>query len=190
MRRQLKIALIFLGLFTLITGIIYPLVVTGIAEVFFGGQAEGSLIRENGNNVGSELIGQPFSDPKYFWGRLSATASSPYNASSSSGANYGTSNPDLKEAVQARIDALAAVDPDNTLPIPVDLVTFSASGLDPDISIAAANYQVSRVARYRGLKVEQVTELIKRFTKGRQFGIFGEPRVNVLQLNLGLDVLQ
>jgi K+-transporting ATPase ATPase C chain len=187
MRRQLRIAVIFLGLFTVITGIIYPLVVTGIAQAFFHHQANGSLIEKDGQSVGSELIGQPFSDPKYFWGRLSATAPFPYNADSSSGSNYGPTNPALREAVQARIDALKAVDPDNNQPIPVDLVTYSASGLDPHISIAAANYQVPRVARYRGLSEAQVYTLVNRFTEGRQFGILGEPRVNVLQLNLALD---
>lgn len=187
MWRQLRIALIFLGLFTVITGIIYPLVITGIAQAFFHHQANGSLIEEKGKSVGSELIGQPFSDPKYFWGRLSATSPFPYNAASSSGSNYGPTNPALRQAVQARIDALKAADPDNNEPIPVDLVTFSASGLDPDISVAAANYQVSRVARYRGLSKEQVYALVKRFTEGRQFAILGEPRVNVLQLNLALD---
>jgi potassium-transporting ATPase KdpC subunit len=190
MRRQFKIALIFLGLFTLITGIIYPLVVTGIAQVLFSHQSNGSLIEINGNDIGSDLIGQPFSDPKYFWGRLSATALFPYNGASSSGANYGPTNPALKDAIQARIDALTAVDPDNKQPIPIDLVTYSASGLDPDISIAAADYQVERVARYRGLNVEQVKALVKHFTKGRQFGILGEPRVNVLKLNLALDALK
>lgn len=190
MLRQLKIALILLGIFTVITGIIYPLFVTGIAQAFFHNQANGSLIMENGTTVGSELIGQPFSDPKYFWGRLSATASFPYNAAASSGSNYGPSNPALMEAVQARIDALKAVDPDNNQPIPVDLVTFSASGLDPDISVAAANYQIARVARCRGLSEEQVSALVNQFTEGRQFGILGEPRVNVLKLNLALDSLK
>jgi K+-transporting ATPase ATPase C chain len=190
MWRQLRIALVFLGLFTVITGIIYPLVITGIAQAFLHHQANGSLIEENGKSVGSELIGQPFSDPKYFWGRLSATSPFPYNADSSSGSNYGPTNPALWEAVQVRIDTLKAVDPDNNEPIPVDLVTFSASGLDPDISVAAANYQVSRVARYRGLSEEQVYALLKRFTEGRQFTILGEPRVNVLQLNLALDELK
>jgi potassium-transporting ATPase KdpC subunit len=190
MRRQLRIALIFLGLITLITGIIYPLVVTGIANAFFYRQANGSPVQDNGDIVGSALIGQPFSDPKYFWGRLSATAPFPYNAASSSGSNYGPSNPSLLDAVQARIEALVEVDHGNQQPIPVDLVTYSASGLDPDISVAAANYQVPRVARYRGLNVEQVTILVKRFTKGRQFGILGEPHVNVLQLNLALDALK
>jgi K+-transporting ATPase ATPase C chain len=190
MLRQLKIALILLGIFTVITGIIYPLFVTGIAQAFFRHQANGSLITENGTSVGSELIGQPFSDPKYFWGRLSATAPFPYNAAASSGSNYGPSNPALLEAVQARIDALKAVDPDNNEPIPVDLVTFSASGLDPDISVAAADYQVSRVAKYRGLSEAQIRELVSQYTEGRQFGILGEPRVNVLKLNLALDALK
>jgi len=177
-------------LFTVITGIIYPLVVTGIAQTFFHHQANGSLIEKDGKSIGSELLGQPFSDPKYFWGRLSATAPYPYNADSSQGSNYGPTNPALKQAIQERIDALKTVDPDNNQPIPIDLVTFSASGLDPDISIAAANYQISRVARYRGLSVEQVNALVSRFTEGRQFGILGEPRVNVLQLNLAMDELK
>jgi potassium-transporting ATPase KdpC subunit len=189
MLRQLKIALIFLGIFTVVTGIIYPLFVTGIAQAFFHHQANGSLIEQNGQSVGSELIGQPFSDPKYFWGRLSATAPFPFNAAASSGSNYGPSNPALIEAVQTRINALKAVDPDNNQPVPVDLVTFSASGLDPDISVAAANYQVPRVARYRGLSEAQVSTLVSKFTEGRQFGILGEPRVNVLKLNLALDAL-
>jgi K+-transporting ATPase ATPase C chain len=187
MLRQLKITLILLGIFTVITGIIYPLFVTGVAQAFFHHQANGSLITDNGTSVGSELIGQPFSDPKYFWGRLSATTLFPYNAAASSGSNYGPSNPALLEAVQTRIDALKAVDPDNNQPVPVDLVTFSASGLDPDISIAAAEYQIPRVARYRGLSDEQVNALMNQFTEGRQFGILGEPRVNVLKLNLALD---
>ena len=187
MLRQLKIVLIFLGIFTVITGIIYPLFVTGIAQAFFHRQANGSLIEKNGASVGSALIGQPFSDPKYFWGRLSATASFPYNAAASSGSNYGPSNPALREAVQARIDALKAADPDNNQPVPVDLVTFSASGLDPDISVAAADYQVKRVAHYRGFSETQVSTLVNKFTEGRQLGILGEPRVNVLKLNLALD---
>jgi potassium-transporting ATPase KdpC subunit len=190
MLRQLKIALILLGIFTVVTGIIYPLFVTGIAQAFFHHKANGSLITENGTSIGSELIGQPFSDPKYFWGRLSATALFPYNPSASSGSNYGPSNPALLEAVQARIDALKAADPDNTQPVPVDLVTFSASGLDPDISVAAANYQAPRVARYCNLTREQISALVDEFTQGRQFGILGEPRVNVLKLNLALDALR
>jgi len=190
MLRQIKTALILLGIFTVITGIIYPLFVTGIAQAFFHNKANGSLITDNGTNVGSELIGQPFSDPQYFWGRLSATAPSPYNASASSGSNYGPSNPALLESVQARIDALKAVDPDNNQPVPVDLVTFSASGLDPDVSVAAANYQVPRVARYRGLSEEQISALVSKFTEDRQLGILGEPRVNVLKLNLALDAVK
>jgi K+-transporting ATPase ATPase C chain len=190
MLRQLKIAVIFLGVFTVITGIIYPLFVTGVAHAFFHHQANGSLIETGGNVTGSELIGQPFSDPKYFWGRLSATEPFPYNAAASSGSNYGPSNPALLAAVEARIAALKAVDPDNDLPIPVDLVTASGSGLDPDISVAAADYQIARVARYRNLSVEQVQALVNQYTEGRQFGILGEPRVNVLELNLALDKIK
>ena len=190
MWRQFRIAIIFLAVFTVITGVIYPLIVTGVAQAFFHHQANGSLIVSNGEVAGSELIGQPFSDPSYFWGRLSATSPFPYNAASSSGSNYGPENPALQDEVQTRIDALKAVDPDNKLPIPVDLVTSSGSGLDPDISIAAADYQINRVARYRNLTVEQVSALVKQFTTGRQFGILGEPRVNVLQLNLALDNLK
>ena len=187
MWRQLRIALILLAVFTVITGIIYPLVVTGIAQGFFHHQANGSLMTKDENITGSELIGQPFSDPKYFWGRLSATSPFPYNADASSGSNFGPTNPALSDAVQARITALKAVDPNNDQPIPVDLVTSSASGLDPDISVAAANYQVARVARYRGLPESQVKALVNRYIRSRQFGILGEPRVNVLQLNLALD---
>ena len=187
MRRQLKIALVFLGLFTVITGIIYPLAVTGIAQIFFPSQANGSLM---GNGTGSALIGQPFSDPKYFWGRLSATGPFPYNAAASTGSNLGPTNPALKQAIQARIDALKSADPGNNQPVPIDLVTASGSGLDPDISIAAANYQVARVARVRGLSEAQVNALVTRYIEGRQFGILGEPRVNVLKLNLALDSLK
>ena len=173
MWRQFRTAIIFLVVFTVITGVIYPLMVTGIAQAFFHHQANGSLIVSDGKVVGSELIGQPFSDPSYFWGRLSATSPFPYNAASSSGSNYGPENPALQDEVQSRINALKAVDPDNNLPIPVDLVTSSGSGLDPDISIAAADYQINRVARYRNLTVEQVSALVKRYTTGRQFGILG-----------------
>lgn len=190
MLRQLKFAIIFLALFTVLAGVIYPLVVTGLAQVFFHHQANGTLIQEDGKVVGSELIGQPFSDPKYFWGRLSATSPVPYNAAASSGSNYGSANPALREAIQARIDALQAVDPDNSQPVPVDLVTYSGSGLDPHISVAAAEYQAARVARKRGLTQAQVEALVSRFTEGRQFGILGEPRVNVLQLNLALDAVR
>ncbi len=190
MWRQFKIAILFLVVFTVITGVIYPLIVTGVAQAFFHKQANGSLIVSDGKNVGSTLIGQQFTDPSYFWGRLSATSPVPYNAASSSGSNLGPENPALQDEVQARINALKAVDPDNTLPIPVDLVTSSGSGLDPDISIAAADYQINRVARYRNLTTEQVSALVKHFTTGRQFGILGEPRVNVLELNLALDKLK
>ena len=184
MRRQLRYAIGFVVLLTVLTGVIYPFTVTGLAQALFRDRANGSLISDNGEVVGSELIGQPFSDPRYFWGRLSATE---YDAAASSGSNYGPTNPALLEAVQARIDALRAVDPDNAEPIPVDLVTASGSGLDPHISIAAAQYQVPRVARYRDLSEDEVSALVDRFTEGRQFGILGEPRVNVLKLNLALD---
>ncbi len=187
MRRQLRIIVLFLVIFTIITGVIYPLIVTGIVQVAFHRQANGSLIEQNGQITGSELIGQPFSNPRYFWGRLSATSPVPYNAAASSGSNYGPSNPELIKAVQARIDALKMVDPDNSQPVPVDLVTSSASGLDPGISLAAADYQVARVARYRGLSQAVVQDLVDRFTEGRQLSILGEPRVNVLKLNQALD---
>ncbi len=188
--RQLRYAVVFLLLFTALVGVVYPLAVTGFAQVFYKDKANGSLVHLDGKAVGSSLIGQTFSDPKYFWGRLSATAPFAYDAASSSGSNYGPSSPALLAAVRSRIDALTAADPGNTQPIPVDLVTSSASGLDPDISVAAAKYQTARVARYRGTSVQAVDALVKKFTKGRQFGILGEPRVNVLQLNLALDELE
>jgi K+-transporting ATPase ATPase C chain len=183
-------------LLTLITGVIYPLAVTGIAQLVFPRQANGSLLFENGEPVGSELIGQSFDDPGYFWGRLSATGAFPYNAfnaetlTGSSGSNYGPLNPALLAATQARIDALKAADPSNTAPIPVDLVTASGSGLDPHISLAAAYYQVQRVAQARGLDEVVVLDLVDQQTEGRQFGFLGEPRVNVLQLNQALDSLE
>lgn len=192
---QLRPALVLLILLTLITGVIYPLVVTGVAQVAFPQQANGSLIFQDGRAVGSELIGQQFDDPQYFWGRLSATGTFPYNAfnadnlTGSSGSNYGPLNQALLKMVQARIDALKAADPENSAPIPVDLVTASGSGLDPHISLAAALYQAARVARVRGLSEEQVRQLIDQSTEGRQFGFLGEPRVNVLKLNLALDEL-
>ena len=190
---QFKPAIILLALLTILTGVIYPLGVTGIAQVIFPHQANGSLIIQNGQTVGSELIGQTFDNPKYFWGRLSATGTYSYNAfnaenlTGSSGSNYGPLNPALTDMVQARIDALKAADPDNTLPIPGDLVTASASGLDPHISVAAALYQVARVARERGLSEDQVRQLVDEYTEGRTWGFLGEARVNVLLLNLALD---
>jgi len=191
MVRQFKSAVIFLAIFMVLTGIVYPLVVTGIAQVAFHHQANGSLIKSSdGKYVGSELIGQPFDTAGYFWSRLSDTTSFPYNAASSSGSNYGPLNPALLDAVQNRIKALKEADPNNTRPIPVDLATYSASGLDPHISIAAALYQVPRVARERGLSETQVLALVNRFTQGRQFGIFGEPRINVLLLNQALDQMK
>jgi potassium-transporting ATPase KdpC subunit len=190
MLSQLRPAITILCLLTIITGVIYPLAVTGIAQAAFPYQANGSLILQNGSVAGSALIGQPFTDPSYFWGRPSATTPYPYNASSSSGSNLGPSNPALSEAVAARITALRAADPANTLPIPADLVTSSASGLDPDISLAAAYYQVPRIARLRGLDESVVLTLVDRTSSGRQYGIFGEPRVNVLLLNLALDTMK
>jgi K+-transporting ATPase ATPase C chain len=192
---QIRPAIVILVLFTLITGVIYPLIVTGVAQAVFPHQANGSLIVRNGKALGSELIGQSFDDPKYFWGRLSATGTFPYNAfnaqnlTASSGSNYGPLNPALLAAVKARVDALRAADPGNTAPIPVDLVTASGSGLDPNISVAAALYQAPRVARLRGLSEQVVRNLVSQYTIGRQFGILGEPRVNVLELNLALDHL-
>lgn len=193
MLKQLRPALVSLLLLTLITGLVYPLVVTGIAQLIFPSQANGSLIVVNGKVVGSELIGQQFDDPKYFWGRLSATGDFPYNAfnaktlTASSGSNYGPLNQALLDAVKARVDALKAADPANTAPIPVDLVTASGSGLDPHISVAAAYYQISRVAKSRGMDAAAVKAMVDKYTTGRQFGFLGEPRVNVLELNLALD---
>jgi K+-transporting ATPase ATPase C chain len=191
MGRQLRNAVIFLAIFTIVTGVIYPLIVTGISQVVFHHQANGSLIEsKDGKYLGSELIGQPFDEAGYFWGRPSATTPFPYDAASSSGSNYGPLNPALLDGIQKRIDALKAADPANARPIPVDLVTYSASGLDPHISIAAAIYQVPRVAQQRGLSQPQVLALVNHFTQGRQLGILGEPRVNVLLLNQALDQMK
>ncbi|MDW5564280.1 MAG: potassium-transporting ATPase subunit KdpA [Methanomassiliicoccus sp.] len=190
LRKQTRAAISLFLILVLITGIVYPLLVTGVAQVLFPHQANGSQIVDNGTVVGSELIGQPFSDPKYFWGRPSATPSFEYNASLSSGSNYANNNTKLVDVAQARIDALHAVDPNNTEPIPSDLVTSSGSGLDPDISVASAEYQLSRVARERHLSEEAVQALIDQNTDDRQLGILGERTVNVLQLNLALDGLQ
>ena len=187
MLAHVRAAVISLVVFTVITGIIYPLIVTGIAQAIFPSQANGSLIVRDGKVVGSRLIGQPFDDPKYFWGRPSATTPFPYNAGSSSGSNLSPTNPDLVKAVQGRVDALRAADPGNTAPVPVDLVTASGSGLDPHISPAAALYQVSRVARERKLDPQALQRLVAAHTEGRLLGLLGETRVNVLTLNLALD---
>lgn len=187
MKNQFRPAITLLALFTLITGVVYPLVMTGLAQVIFPHQANGSFIIVDGKAYGSELIGQQFSDPKYFWGRPSAAN---YNGAASSGSNLGPANPALLDSVQARIDALHAADPGNPLPIPVDLVTASASGLDPHISVAAALYQVRRVASARGWSEAEVRSLVEKYTEGRLFGFLGEPRVNVLLLNLALDGIQ
>jgi K+-transporting ATPase ATPase C chain len=187
MRAQIRPALMALLIFTILTGLVYPLVVTGIAQLVFPHQANGSLIVRNGQTVGSTLIGQSFDEPKYFWGRLSATGPYPYNAAASSGSNLGPTNPALLDAVKARIAALKAADPANSQPIPVDLVTSSGSGLDPNISVEAALYQIPRVAKVRGMSETAVHALMDQFTQGRQFGFLGEPRVNVLELNLALD---
>ena len=194
MLTQLRPAIVLFALLTILTGLAYPFVITGVAQAVFPRQANGSLIYRNGQPIGSALIGQPFDDPKYFWGRLSATSPFPYNAASSSGSNYGPLSSALSDAVQSRIDALKAADLslalENNQPVPVDLVTASASGLDPHVSVAAALFQVPRVARARGLSEDQVQALVTQFTIGRQFGILGEPRVNVLKLNLALDGVQ
>lgn len=185
--KELRAALMVFLALTVVTGVIYPLAVTGIAQGFFARQANGSLIVREGHVVGSELIGQSFADPGHFWGRPSATGPFAYNAGSSSGSNFGPLNPSLAAAVKGRIDALRAADPGAATPVPVDLVTASASGLDPHVSPAAAEYQVARVARARGLAPEAVRALVLRHTESRQFGVLGEPRVNVLELNLELD---
>jgi potassium-transporting ATPase KdpC subunit len=187
MLKELKPALLMLLVLTVLTGIVYPALVTGIAQGLFKPEANGSLIEKDGKVIGSSLIGQPFSDPKYFWGRPSATAPTPYNAAASGGSNLGPLNPALEEAVKGRIDVLKTADPGQAAPIPVDLVTTSGSGLDPHISPAAAQWQAPRIARQRGLPVEEVQKLVDVHTEGRQFGFLGEPRVNVLRLNLALD---
>ncbi|MDG4595409.1 MAG: potassium-transporting ATPase subunit KdpC [Candidatus Contendobacter sp.] len=189
MKTLIRPAVTLFILLSLITGLIYPLLVTGIGQALFPKQAAGSLIEHDGKPVGSRLVGQNFTDPKYFWGRLSATAPQPYNAAASGGSNLGPLNPALKAAVESRIKALREADPGNTAPVPVDLVTASASGLDPHISPAAAEYQVARVARARELAPEIVRNLVAQHTEDRQWGIFGESRVNVLELNLALDPL-
>jgi len=189
MGRMLRNAAMLLLLMTVITGIAYPLLVTGLAQAVFPVQANGSLLAKDGKPIGSALIGQPFTASKYFWGRPSATVPQAYNGSASNGSNLGPTNPALADAVRQRIAALQAADPGNTAPIPVELVTASGSGLDPEISPAAAQYQLARVARARGLPLAEVQALVARCTRGRQLGVLGEPRVNVLELNLALDAL-
>jgi K+-transporting ATPase ATPase C chain len=180
-------ALRMLVVLSILTGVVYPLLVTGIAQLAFPNAANGSLIESGGKQVGSTLIGQPFDDPKYFWSRPSATSPQPYNGASSSGSNQGPRNPALADAVKDRIKALRDADPDNKAAVPVDLVTASGSGLDPDISVAAAEYQLHRVAKARGIPEDKVRALVGESTLARTFGLLGEPRVNVLALNLALD---
>ena len=187
MIRELRIATIMFLLLTLVTGVAYPALVTVVAQLAFQDQAGGSLVRVDGKLVGSRLIGQPFSSPKYFWGRPSATGPMPNNGAVSSGSNQGPLNPALVSAIESRIAALRTADPGNTKLVPVDLVTASGSGLDPQISVAGAEFQVPRVARERGLPDENVRQLVRDATQGRTFGVLGEPRVNVLELNLALD---
>lgn len=187
MRTLIRPAVLSLLVLTLITGLVYPAIVTGLAAVIFPDEAGGSLIVAGDSVRGSILIGQTFTSPRYFWTRPSATTPVSYNAASSSGSNLGPSNPAQWKAVEDRVAALRAADPGNTRPVPVDLVTASGSGLDPDISPAAAEYQVARVARARGIPADRVRQLVRRFTRGRTFGILGEPRVTVLPLNLALD---
>ena len=187
MNTILRPALVLFLLLSLITGVVYPLAVTGIARLVFPAEAAGSLVERDGKVVGSTLIGQSFSDPKYFWSRPSATSPMANNAGSSGGSNLGPSNPALVDAVKVRVAALRAADPGNAAPVPVDLVTTSASGLDPDVSLAAAQFQAARIARARGMPVERVRALIAQHTQAQMLGFLGEPRVNVLELNLALD---
>jgi potassium-transporting ATPase KdpC subunit len=190
MKTIIRPALVLFILLTLLTGVAYPLLVTGAAQALFPRQASGSLVMQEGKPVGSSLIGQNFSDPKHFWGRPSATGPMPYNASASSGSNQGPLNPALQDAVKGRIEALKAADPGNAAPVPVDLVTASASGLDPHISPAAARYQVGRVAKARNLSADKVQALVAQQTETPLLGFLGEARVNVLQLNLALNALR
>lgn len=187
MKKDLVTAVLLFVLMTAVTGVAYPLAITGIAQFAMPEQANGSLMRQRDRPVGSALVGQPFSEPKYFWSRPSATSPQPYNGLASSGSNQGPTNPALADAARGRIEALRAADPDNRRPVPADLVTASGSGLDPHISPAAAEYQVGRVARARGLQPDAVRRLVAQHTEGRDFGILGQPRVNVLALNLTLD---
>jgi K+-transporting ATPase ATPase C chain len=190
MKNILRPVLVLFAALTVVTGLVYPIVVTAVAHAAFPHEADGSLIEKDGKAVGSELLGQQFDSPSYFWGRLSATSPNPYNPQASGGSNLGPTNPALADEVKGRISALHDADPTNTAPIPVDLVTSSGSGLDPDISPAAAAYQIDRVAKARKLSPNDVDALVQRETTGRQFGILGEARVNVLKLNLALDELK
>jgi K+-transporting ATPase ATPase C chain len=190
MWQPIRTALLLFSVITLLTGIIYPLVVTGLAQVLFPRQANGSLIEIKKEKTVSLLVGQPFSEAQYFWGRPSATMPVAYNGASSLGSNLGPSNPTLEEAVWKRIAVLRSADPENMFPVPVDLVTASGSGLDPHISPAAALYQVPRVAKARGIDTGKVAEIVRTHIQDRQFGIFGEPTVNVLRLNMALDALR
>ncbi len=190
MIRELRPALVVFGILTIVTGLLYPGLVTVVGRVFFPYEAAGSVVLRDSREVGSDLIGQSFSDPKYFWSRPSATGPQSHNGAASSGSNLAATSPDLEKAVGERVAALHAVDPGNSQPVPIDLVTASGSGLDPHISPAAAQYQIPRIARVRGLKDADVNALIEKSTQGRTFGVLGEPRVNVLQLNLALDKLK
>jgi K+-transporting ATPase ATPase C chain len=190
MRQQLRAATVLFVLLSVLTGIVYPLLVTGIAHLAFARQAQGSIIERAGQPLGSQLLGQPFDAPRYFWGRLSATSPQPYNGASSGGSNLGPTNPAMLDSVAMRVQALRAADPGNLKPVPVDLVSASGSGLDPDISPAAAEYQVGRVARARGLSETQIRALVAHYRTERFLGVLGEARVNVLELNLALDQLR
>jgi K+-transporting ATPase ATPase C chain len=190
MWQPIRTAVLLFAVMTLLTGIVYPLAVTGLAQALFPRQANGSLIKINEEKTASELVGQPFSEPRYFWGRPSATMPVAYNGASSTGSNLGPTNPALKEAVQKRIASLLAADRGNRLPIPADLVTASGSGLDPHISPAAAMYQVPRVAKAHGIDERKVSDLVRMHIRDRQFGIFGEPTVHVLSLNMALDAMR
>jgi K+-transporting ATPase ATPase C chain len=190
MKNIIRPVIVLFAALTVVTGLVYPVVVTAVAHAAFPSQSNGSVIEKNGKPIGSELIGQQFDAPGYFWGRLSATSPNPYNPTASSGSNLGPTNPALADEIKGRISALHDADPSNTAPVPVDLVTSSGSGLDPEISPAAAAYQIDRVAKARKLSHNDVDALVQRATTGRQFGILGEARVNVLKLNLALDELK
>ena len=190
MKNLFRPLIVIFAVLTAVTGLAYPAVMTAVGQAAFHDQANGSLLEQDGKVVGSKLIGQQFDAPQYFWGRLSATSPMPYNATNSGGSNLGPTNPALLDEVKGRIDALKAAGTDMSKPVPVDLVTSSGSGLDPEISPAAAAYQIERVAKARKLAANDVQALVERYTSGRQFGVLGEPRVNVLELNLALDEMK